>query len=109
MPKTTACRARVACGCRFAQGAPLHHDLLTRVDADVAAALDLFELAITWDELDYSEQALVPPADWLDFAAEHRWHDPELAERLFSVAVDIAYRRGTPAAPRLLRVLTPSA
>ncbi len=108
MPKTTACRARVACHCRFSREAPLHHDLLARVDADVAAALDLFELATTWDELDYSEQALVPPADWLDFAAEHHWHDPELAERLFSVAVDVAFRRGAPAATRLLRVVAQS-
>lgn len=105
MPKTTASRARFACHCRFARQAPLHHDLLARVDADVTAALDLFELATTWDELDYSGQALVPPAEWLDFAAEHRWHDPELAQRLFSVAVDVALRRGAPGPTRLLRAL----
>jgi hypothetical protein len=109
VPKTTACRARVACHCRFAREAPRHHDLLVRVDADVAAALDLFELATTWEELDYSAEDLVPPADWLDFAAEHRWRDPELAERLFSVAVDVAFRRGAPGpGTRLLRVLAQS-
>ena len=109
MPKTTACRARVACSCRFAREAPLHHDALVRVDADVSAALDLFELATTWEELDYSGEPLVAPADWLAFAAEHRWHDPELAERLFSVAVDVALRRGAPATTtRLLRVLAES-
>ncbi len=106
MPKTTACRAPVACSCRFAREAPLHHDALLRVDADVAAALELFELATTWEELDYSGEALVEPADWLEFAAEHRWRNPEVAERLFSVAVDVALRRGAPAtSTRLLRVL----
>jgi len=105
VPKTTACRARVACDCRFAREAPLHHDLLVRIDADVAVALELFELATTWDELDYSGHALVPPTDWLDFAAEHRWADPDLAERLFSVAVDVALRRGAPAPTPRLRVL----
>jgi hypothetical protein len=75
----------------------------------VAAALDLFELATTWEELDYSAEDLVPPADWLDFAAEHRWEHPELAERLFSVAVDVALRRGTAGSgTRLLRVLAES-
>jgi hypothetical protein len=75
----------------------------------VAAALDLFELATTWEELDYRAEDLVPPSDWLDFAAEHRWGDPELAERLFSVAVDVALRRGAPATTtRLLRVLAES-
>ena len=109
MPNTTVCRARVACDCRFAREAPRHHDLLVRVDADVAAALDLFELATTWDELDYSAEDVVAPADWLDFVAEHRWGNPELAERLFSVAVDVALRRGAPGpGSRLLRVLAES-
>jgi hypothetical protein len=97
VPKTTCSgRPAAACDCRFALVAPLHHDLLVLVDSDVAVAVDLFELATTWDELDYSSQPLVPPADWLDFLAEHRWHDPELAERLFSLAVDVV-RRGLPA------------
>lgn len=58
-------------------------------------ALELLELATTWDELDYSMEAVIPPADWLEFVAEHTWHDPAVAERLFSVAVDVA-RRGVP-------------
>jgi len=85
----------------------LHHDLLVRIDTDVAVAVDLFELATTWEELDYSGQALVAPGDWLDFLAEHRWAEPDLAERLFSVAVDVALRRGAPTSvPR--RVLAPT-
>lgn len=94
MPKTTCPRRpAVACECRFAHAAPGHHDLLVQVESDVAMALELFELATTWDELDYDGQVLIPPGEWLAFAAAHRWRDPEVAERLFSVAVDVA-RRG---------------
>ena len=60
-------------------------------------ALELLELATTWEELDYSGQALIPPCDWLDFAAAHNWRDPELATRLFSVAIDVASRSPEPA------------
>jgi hypothetical protein len=56
-------------------------------------ALELLELAASWDEIDYSAEALVPPPDWPAFAAEHAWRDPEVAERLFGVAVDVARRR----------------
>jgi hypothetical protein len=97
-PPSDSDRAGRGCHCRFAEVAPRHHDLLVRVDCDVAVALDLFELATTWGELDYGGQALVPPADWLEFGAAHRWRDPDVAERLFSVAVDVAFRRGVPAA-----------
>jgi hypothetical protein len=58
-------------------------------------ALELLELATTWEELDYSMEAVIPPGDWLDFVAEHTWHDRETAERLFSVAVDVARRRAS--------------
>ena len=57
-------------------------------------ALELVELATSWDEIDYSGEVLIAPVDWLAFASEHAWCDSELAERLFAVAVDIA-RRGT--------------
>ena len=67
------------------------------VDADVAMVLELLELATTWEELDYSGEAVIPPCDWLDFAATHNWRDPELAVRLFSVATDVASRRPEPA------------
>jgi hypothetical protein len=94
--KTTCSRRPSGCHCRFASAAPAHHDQLVRAETDVAMALELLELATTWEELDYSTEAVIPPADWLAFAAEHTWHDPEVAERLFSVAVDVA-RRGAPA------------
>ncbi len=96
MPKSTCSRRPSGgCPCRFAAVAPAHHDQLVRAETDVAMALELLELATTWDELDYSTEAVIPPADWLEFVAEHLWHDPAIAERLFSVAVDVA-RRGAP-------------
>ena len=82
------------CACPFAGAAPAHHDQLLRAPTDVSMALELFELAQTWGELDYSAEALVPPGDWLAFLAWHDWPDRELAERLFGGAVDIA-RAGT--------------
>ena len=57
----------------------------------------LMELATTWDEIDYSTEAVIPPCDWMDFAAAHNWRDPELASRLFSLAIDVASRRPEPA------------
>jgi hypothetical protein len=85
------------CTCRYAKTAPLHHDLLLNVEADVAVAVELLELATTWEELDYSGQAVIPPHDWLDFAAAHTWRDPELATRLFSLALDVVARSPEPA------------
>jgi hypothetical protein len=90
-------RPAAACGCRFATIAPRHHDALLNVEADVAVTLELMELATTWEELDYSGEAVIPPCDWLDFAGTHNWRDPELATRLFSLASDVAARRREPA------------
>jgi hypothetical protein len=97
--KTTCARrpAATACDCRFARTSPRHHDLLLHVEVDVASTLELMELAATWEEIDYSEEAVIPPCDWMDFAAAHNWHDPELAARLFSLAIDVAARRAEPA------------
>lgn len=98
MSKTTCARRPAAsCHCRFARLAPRHHDLLLNTEGDVATALELLELATTWEELDYSDEALIPPCDWMDFAAAHNWRDPELATRLFSLAIDVAARRTEPA------------
>jgi hypothetical protein len=95
----TRCARRPAatCDCRFARIAPRHHDALLNVEADVAVTVELLELATTWEELDYSGEAVIPPCDWLDFAAAHNWRDPELASRLFSLAIDVAARRPEPA------------
>lgn len=98
MPKTTCARRPPAsCDCRFAQLAPGYHDVLLKVEVDVAATLELMELATTWEEIDYSDEAVIPPCDWMDFAAIHKWRDPELAARLFSLATDVAARRAEPA------------
>ena len=67
------------------------------MEADVAVTVELMELATTWEELDYSGEAVIPPSDWLDFAASHTWRNPELAARLFSLAIDVAARRPEPA------------
>ena len=54
-----------------------------QVEHNLPRALELLELAVTWSELDYSDVAVIPPSAWLEFAAEHRWHDPWMVERLF--------------------------
>ena len=104
MPKSTFPRRPIAaCDCRFARTAPLHHDVLLRVDGDVTMALDLLELATTWEELDYSGEAVIPPSDWLDFVAIHDWDDRDLTERLFSVAIDVVSRNRQPAMANRVR------
>lgn len=69
-----------------------HHDRLLAVETDGDELLELFELAVTWGELDYSHEPLVPPQQWLDFARRHPWRDPERMLRVFSLATDIASR-----------------
>jgi hypothetical protein len=87
-----------------------HHDRLLTVEFDIGELLELIELAVTWSELDYSGAGVVPPEQWLDFAACHEWHDPDRAARIFSVATDIALRsdRRELAYPRLGEVATAS-
>ncbi|MDQ4096839.1 MAG: hypothetical protein M3144_03075, partial [Actinomycetota bacterium] len=76
----------------FASAAPAHHDQLLQAGSNVAMALELMELAITWNELDYSQEAVIAPPDWMEFAADHIWQDSDVALRLFSAALDIALR-----------------
>lgn len=64
-----------------------------RAATDLTAALDLVELAITWSELDYSHEEVIPPCDWLAFAAEHGWDDDDIGGRLLAAAAEIALRR----------------
>ncbi len=61
-----------------------------RAGVDLDTVVDLVELAVTWDELDYGDADLIPPYDWLEFWSDHPWPDPDVARRLFSAAVDIA-------------------
>jgi hypothetical protein len=81
--------ASVACHCRFAV-TQRHHDRLVRAPTHLAMTLDLLELAVTWREIDYSGQELIPPGDWLEFMDEHQWPERDIAERVFGVAIDIA-------------------
>jgi hypothetical protein len=87
---TLPCRAR----CWVDPALRRHHDQLLTVEFDVDGLLELVELAVTWGELDYSGAGVVPPEQWLEFAACHEWRDPDRAARIFSVATDIALRAG---------------
>lgn len=84
--------ARCLRSCQFRGRTRAHHDRLLRVVWDHAELLDLMELAVTWGELEYAESRIVPPQRWLDFAAAHRWADADEAERILSMAADVALR-----------------
>jgi len=92
--------ARIAChaGCRADTARRAHHDRLLAVESDPDAALELFDLAVTWHELEYDDTEIVAPAHWLEFAERHRWQDPGRVERIFGLATDIALRAALPAA-----------
>ena len=85
-------RADAPCGqsCAFRKFLSTHHDSLLMVTDSLDSALDLLELAVTWEELDYSEKRLIGPSQWDDFLAAHHWKDTALAERVFGLAADIA-------------------
>lgn len=85
------------CGCRPSRRRGAHHDRLLAVESDPDALVDLFELAVTWGELDYSEADVLPPESWIDFAVEHRWRRPDRMARVFALATDIALRAPRPA------------
>lgn len=84
--------SQLRCGseCRFVDRLASHHDQLLAVEETAEALLDLLELAVTWGELEYASVAVIPPAQWLDFVSQHRWHDRDHAERIFSLAADVA-------------------
>jgi hypothetical protein len=91
MPRTKRPKSTPdVCHCPFARAAPVHHDALLRVEHDLGALLSLLELAVTWHELDYADESVVPPCDWADFAANHIWRNAATVDRIFGLAVDIA-------------------
>jgi hypothetical protein len=94
-------------GCAATLEQAAHHDRLLRVDVDPGQLLALFEMAVTWYELDYSESPVVGPAGWATFAQSHAWAHPERAERAFSLALDIVGRAitGPPAEPAMAAVI----
>lgn len=90
----TAAHARTTCrhDCPAATTHAAHHDRLLQVDVDADELLALIEMAVTWHELDYSDQDVIAPVAWQTFAETHAWSDPERAERAFSLALDIVGR-----------------
>jgi hypothetical protein len=82
----------IRCGgrCGFGGRLAAHHDRLLQAGTDASALLDLIELAVTWNELDYSSADVVPPTLWLEFCAQHAWPDPGHAMRAFELATDVA-------------------
>jgi len=90
----THLRPASGCSCRFRARWPEHHDRLLRLEDDgIYGATDLLELALTWDELDYSSRPLIGPGDWLAFVDAHRWDDRTAVHELVVVALDCV-RRG---------------
>ncbi len=43
----------------------------------------IVEMAVTWDELDYSDCELIKPAEWLAFVDCHEWTDADRVLRFF--------------------------
>jgi hypothetical protein len=80
----------MACSCGFYDSASAHHDRLLAVERDIDALIDLFDLAVTWGELDYSEQRLIAPLGWAGFVSAHPWRDVERAKQIFQLASDVA-------------------
>jgi hypothetical protein len=63
-------------GCSIRRAAPEHHDRLLTMLEDPKELLSFFELAVTWGELDYSGESLVPPTCWGAVVDTHVWSDP---------------------------------
>jgi hypothetical protein len=82
------------CSCSARRAAPDHHDRLLSLLEEPDEMLALFELAVTWGELDYSGECVVPPACWGSFAEAHEWSDADRASRAFALAADIALASG---------------
>jgi hypothetical protein len=109
VPMTAAHAQPLRCpGCAATPEQAAHHDRLLRIDVDPGQLLALFEMAVTWYELDYSRCDVLSPTDWAGFAERHSWAHPERAEAAFSLALDIVGRSvGAPVepAPALATVL----
>lgn len=80
------CRGR----CEFRDQAQWHHDRLLAILGDPDELLELLELAVTWAELEYSSSPVIAPHRWTSFLNSHNWSDPQRAERIFSLATDVA-------------------
>jgi hypothetical protein len=96
---TTRQPQQLSCSCAFYRPARVHHDRLLTVENDLDALIDLFDLAVTWGELDYSGQRLVEPVAWSEFASSHRWQNVNRVQQIFQLATDVALRSQTVSAP----------
>lgn len=76
--------------CEFVGATERHHDRLLAILGDPDRLLELIELAVTWAELDYSSTPVIAPHRWMSFFYGHHWSDPQRAERIFSLATDVA-------------------
>jgi hypothetical protein len=90
----TSLRAACLGTCTFDAAAQWHHARLIALESDQDALLELFELAVTWHELEYSASAYIPPSQWMAFAQGHRWTHPEHVARVFSIATDVVMAAG---------------
>lgn len=83
-----------SCGCRFEALFPDHHERMLQLESDgIYGVTELIELALTWDELDYSDTPVIPPDEWDAFVANHQWRDPTAVAEVVVVALD-CLRRG---------------
>ncbi|MCW0212514.1 MAG: hypothetical protein OJJ54_04075 [Pseudonocardia sp.] len=96
-PRTALVNVACPAECRRDLARAAHHDRLLRIDADPDAIAELFEIAVTWAELEYPVEEMIAPAAWTDFAERHRWQHPDRALRLLALASDVALRGGRPA------------
>ena len=94
---------KLSCSCAFYRPARIHHDRLLTVENDLDALIDLFDLAVTWGELDYSGQRLVEPVAWSEFVSSHRWQNVNRVQQIFQLATDVALRSQTVSAVVSLR------
>jgi hypothetical protein len=94
-PANVACPAE----CRRDPARVAHHDRLLRIETDPNAIVELFEIAVTWAELEYPVNEMIAPSSWPAFAEKHRWQDPERALRILALASDVALRGARTPAP----------
>lgn len=86
------------CCTSYRHSHPEHHDRLLQVETDgIYGATELMELAVTWEELDYSDLPVIAPDHWPDFVDAHPWHDRQAVAKLVELA--LAGRRARPPRP----------
>ena len=90
----TYVRTPGGCSCSFQRSHPEHHERFVQIESEgIYGATELVALALTWDELDYSDYPVIAPDQWPSFVAAHQWHDAEAVGELVDVALD-CLRRG---------------